>query len=123
MKQLILNQLKKVKKATLPDNYETLREIFIPKTDTILVDSIKVGDYYLIEVEDYIIHPFDGFTLHTNWNNNIVPKDKWMNCEILQIMGKMVKIRSTGLTAEKQPTNNCWEGWLPKKSFKILKKL
>lgn len=123
MKDIILNQFKKVKKAVLPENYEDLLEIEIKKSTAISSEDIRIGKYYLVKFEDYIVKPFDGFTLHANWNNNIPPKDIYMNCEILDIMGKMVKLHGSGMTADNKDTGNIWTGWVPKKSMQILKEL
>ena len=41
-----------------------------------------------------------------------------MNCEILQIMGKMIKVNAIGIG-----TNNTWLGWLPRKSMHILEEI
>ena len=64
------------------------------------------------------MHPFEGFTLHDNWNNGIVPTDVQMNAEILKIMGKMIQVHCIG-----KNDGNSWDGWLPIKSVKILKEI
>lgn len=96
---------------------DTTTEIFIPST-SVVVDELIVNHYYKIQVESYIVNPPETFTLAANWNNGTSPKDYILNCEILQVMGKMVKVNSVGVGS-----NNVWEGWLPRKSFKIIEEI
>lgn len=124
MNNLVKEQLKLCRKAQIPEFDDNTTKLIIPKGKRLEIQDVVVGNYYLIEVENYIINPFDGFDLHIKWNHNIVPKDKYMKCEILQVMGKMIKINSLGYNyLEDKDTNNVWEGWLPRKSFKIIKVL
>lgn len=122
MNPLIKNQLNLCRIAQIPEFDDDTTYMVIPKGKRLELKDLRVGDYCLIEVEDYIINPPPTFDLHINWNHNIIPKDKYMNCEVVQIMGKMVKINAVGFDyLYNQPTNNVWEGWLPRKSFKIIK--
>ena len=43
-------------------------------------------------MKDYIVHPYDGFNLHIQWNNNIVPKDDEMNVEVLEVMMFLMRL-------------------------------
>lgn len=79
------------------------------------ITDFEVGHYYIIEVEDYIIHPYNGFTLHENWNGGVVPTDRRMQVEVVRVMGKMIKVNALGLTDGK-----IWCGWIPQKSAKIM---
>lgn len=90
-------------------------KFFIPKNSNTFNVDFEVGHYYIIEVEDYIIHPYEGFTLHENWNKGIVPTDKKMRIEVDKVMGKMMHIKALGATDGK-----IWVGWIPKKSAKII---
>ena len=86
--------------------------------------GMEVGHYYLIKVEDYIINPPPNFNLHTNWNKNIIPKDKYMKCEICQIMGKMIRVTAMGFDNNTQTdTNNLWCGWLPLASITVIREI
>lgn len=120
MNSIIYDQLKKCKIAKIPEFDDNTTEITISKNSVknIISNDLILNHYYKIEVEDYIIKPYTGFTLHDNWNNGIIPKDKVMNCEIIQIMGKMVKVEAVGVD-----TNNQWSGWLPRKSFRVLEEI
>ena len=75
--------------------------------------DLEVGHFYIIEVEDYIIHPYDGFTLHNNWNNGVIPTTRKMQAEVIQIMGKMIKVNA------RCEDGLLWVGWLPRKSITI----
>ena len=47
-----------------------------------------------------------------------------MKCEVVQKMGKMIKINSVGYDYQnKLDTNDIWTGWLPEKSIKIIEVL
>lgn len=110
---LIEKELNEIKVANVPeiDSYE-----FVISKGTRSVSEIvfEKGKYYCIELKDYIIHPYEGFNLHVQWNNNIPPKDIVMNVEVLDIMGKMIKVTGTG------SSGIVWTGWLPISSITIL---
>lgn len=120
MNKFIKEQLDKCK-IVLPEYDDTTVQLFIPKNSKHIEIKneeldIVVGMCYTIEVEHYIIAPYEGFTLHQNWNKGVVPTDSLMNCEVTQIMGKMVKVNAIGVHDGKS-----WEGWLPRKSIKSIK--
>jgi hypothetical protein len=78
----------------------------------------------LVELEDYIINPPPGFTLHESWNNGQVPKNKYYKCQCIKIMGKMVKILGVAFDYEnKIDLEENWDGWLPLKSIKVLREI
>jgi hypothetical protein len=119
MFKIIKDQLNKCKVANIPLYDEGTTEILIPKGGkAVIKDDLILNKCYKIAVEDYIVKPYEGFTLHDNWNKGIAPKDKIMNCEIVQIMGKMIKVEAVGVD-----TNNTWSGWLPRKAMHILEEL
>ena len=124
MNKVVEEQLKKVKVANLPPYNEDTLHLVIPKSNTEVKSDLVVGNCYLLQLEDYIVKPFDGFSLHDNWNKGIPPKHNFVKAEIVQIMGKMVKINSIGYDfMSKVDTTDVWEGWVPRKSFKILEVL
>lgn len=123
MNPLIEKQLKLVEVAQLPP-YINGNIINIPKHQNEKITELQIGHFYLIKVEDYIIKPFEGFTLHDNWNKGIPPKHKYMSVEVLKIMGKMIRINSIGYDFENKVTiQDDWEGWLPKSSIEIIKEI
>ena len=123
MNPLIKKQLEAVRKIKLPEYNEDTLTLFIPRQTNIEPDLV-IGKCYLIEVEDYIIKPFDGFTLHDNWNNGKCPKHKYLKVEVDKIMGKMVKVNSIGFDhISNTDTTDMWEGWIPSKSFKIIREI
>jgi hypothetical protein len=123
MNTLIKKQLESVRKVDLPPYDENTLTLFIPRQVHKTID-IELNKCYLIELEDYIVNPFKDFTLHDNWNSGIPPKHKYLKCEIEKIMGKMVKINSIGFDhINNVDTEDLWEGWLPRKGFKILKEV
>ena len=123
MNEIIKEQLKLLKVAELSEFDDNTTEITIPKQEA-KEYNINIGKCYLIELENYIINPPETFTLHINWNNNIIPKDKYMKVEIVGIMGKMVKVNGVGYDfVNKLDLNTMWEGWLPRKAITIIKEL
>lgn len=124
MNNIISKQLKKCKVAQVPEFDENTTHLVIPKLSEISNKNFVVSHYYVIELEDYIIHPPENFTLHQNWNGNVIPTSKYYKCECLSVMGKMVKIEGVGFDFENQiDLNTSWCGWVPMKSIKIIKEL
>ena len=124
MNKVVEEQLKKVKVAQLPPYDETTLRMTIPKVNSIINSDLNEGQCYLIQVEDYIVKPFDGFSLHDNWNKGIVPTDMLMNIQVLQVMGKMVKVEGVGVDINLGVTLPCsWVGWLPVGNVKIMEEI
>lgn len=128
MNPLIKSQLDKISSIPLPSYDENTTHMIIPRCGNKPLTpkniELKEGKYYLIMVEDYIIKPFDGFTLHDNWNKGIPPKHKYLKVEILKIMGNMINVNSVGFNIEtRQDIMDSWVGWLPKKSITTLQEL
>lgn len=116
MNKLIEKELNNCKIANLPAFNENTTNLTISKGIRNISDvKFEKGRYYRIQLADYLIHPNDNLILHTQWNKGIIPKDKIMNVQILEVMGnKMIKILGTG------SSNSMWEGWLPVDSVDIL---
>lgn len=117
MNKLIKEQLLKVK-ANIPEFDDNTTQLIITKDMNKIID-VEKDRYYTVEVEDYIIHPYEGFTLNSNWNRNISIDDKHINLCVLDIMGKMIKFEGTGVESGKTYVDM----WLPMKSFKVTKTL
>ena len=92
----VREQLQRVKVANIPQYDDKTTHLIIPKSDGTSSSGLQEDKCYLIKVEDYIIHPFDGFTLHDNWNKGIAPKHSFMKVEVSKIMGNMIKVNSVG---------------------------
>ena len=107
-------ELKKIENL-LPTDWETKREFTIGIIGN-SIPKINVGDRFTIRVENYIINQPSNFTLSENWNHNTVPPEEILDVEVIQLMGKMTKVSAIG-----KCTRIRWEGWLPNKSFKIIK--
>ena len=123
MRDLIRQELKNVKVALIPD-MESIGNSFVIKKGKIRSDlsqaeeSLQEKKFYTIELADYILHPYDNFNLHIQWNNGIAPKDKILNVEVVKILGNMIKVSGCGTYS-----SNIWTGWLPISSIKIVKTL
>ena len=122
MNKFIEEELNKCKIANIEIISDT--EILIKQKENI-ENIIQLNHYYIIELENYIIHPNINFTLAENWNKGVVPKSKYLKCMIVQIMGKMIKIDGSGYDIENNvDLNDVYLGlWLPVGGIKILKQL
>ena len=66
----------------------------------------------------------DEIVEHDNWNGGTHPLHRFLKCEVIQKMGKMIKVNSVGFDFKnKLDTNDLWTGWLPEKSIKILEEI
>lgn len=125
MNQVIIDQLNKVKVADLPQWDEDDLHLQIPKKSGVLnrTDFVE-GQEYIIQLEKYLIQPFEGFTLHDNWNKGIPPKHLCLKVKVNKIMGKMINFDTIGYDFKaKQIINDIWIGWLPRKGIKIIESL
>lgn len=124
MNPIIEKQLKKCTIANIPPYDEKSLKLIITKKTTQNNQLCIPGHYYDIELSNYILNPPSECNLHVNWNKNIKPNSKIYRCEVLQIMGKMVKINGVGIDPTTQMDNNdSWMGWLPLDEIKVLKEL
>ena len=114
MNKFIKEQLQKV---TIPMDYwdDNTNHIIIKKQGESIAKDFVVGNIYDIIIEDYVINPPPNFTLASNWNFNTNPPEKELHVKVLQIVGNMLKFQCKGKT-----TGIEWEGWLPRKSIKIV---
>ena len=119
MNPIIEKQLHKCTVAVIPPFDEDTTTIYIEKRTTQNKQTFIPGHYYEIELADYLVHPPADFSLHINWNRNVVPKCSSYRCEVLQTMGSMVKINGVGIEDE----SYSWEGWLPLEGIKVLKEI
>ena len=67
-----------------------------------------------VQIEKYIINQPVNFSLAENWNCGTVPPEEILEIEIIQVLGKMIKVNAVG-----KCTRIEWQGWLPVKGFKI----
>lgn len=124
MNPIIKDQLERCKVAQLPAYSDNDTLICIPKGAGVEVSPYQVHRCYLMELDDYITHPSEDFTLAANWNKGSVPQSTYYLAEISQVVGKMVKITGRGYDiVTNQPTLDIWEGWLPQKGIKLIKEL
>lgn len=124
MNELIKEQLSKVKIVHIPYYDDNTTHIYLPKLSPDNGCIVYVDRYYLIELDDYLISPPENFTLHINWNNGIKPKCKFMKCQVLKDLGRMIKITGIGYNNDtKQDIDELWEGWLPKEAIQVIQEL
>lgn len=122
MNEIIREELQKV---NLQINQVDENTFIIPKQEPPKELVFEIGHYYLIELAEYIIHPYEGYTLHINWNHNIIPSSKYMKCEVIKKMGKMIQINGCGYNPyeDKDGSDMYYDFWLPIGGTKILKEI
>ena len=124
MNKVIKDQLEKINRVIVPKYDDNTTLLHFSKADKYNPPTLVENRCYLIQVEDYIVHPFEGFDLHINWNKNVPPKHVFMKVQVLKRMGKMVQVASVGYDMKNHlDTNDMWDGWLPEKSIKILEEI
>ena len=121
MNKIIYRELKKCK------NIDTSS---ISQDDTVLYFKRRVdtpifeGSCYILELDKTLLNINNNPALAYNWNNGTVPTDTGYKCEILKLMGNMVKINGLSYDLENNiDTNRMWSGWLPKESIKVIKEI
>ena len=115
MKQInkfTLQELEKVENL-LPNSWKNYTHFVVDNVNN-RSRSIEIGNLLTIKVENYILNQPSNFSLSENWNRGTVPPEEILDVEIIQLMGKMTKVKAVG-----KCTGIKWEGWLPNKSFKI----
>ena len=122
MNKFIEEELNKCKTAKVEQISDTE---FLISQKTVEEIGFQLNNYYIIELENYIINPPDTYTLSSNWNNGVIPKSKHIKAMVTQILGKMIKIDGCGFDVDaNSDLNDVYLGlWLPQGGIKILKKL
>ncbi len=124
MNKLTKEQLDKVKWVVLPPYDESTTELHIPKTGT-HPRELSEGHFYIICLEDYILHPCENFTLAANWNRGVVPQSKYLRCQLVQKLGTMCRFGAIGFDEQnnRDKTDIYPELWLPESGITIVKLL
>lgn len=116
MNKFIKKELNKVNVALPPWDDNTTTLVIHPGGRKVVVtDEFVVGNNLKLHLENYLVHPYEGFTLAENWNGGTNPPESVINATIIQIMGKMIKVDCVGETS-----GTHWIGWLPKKGIKVV---
>ena len=74
---------------------------------------IRVGNRFVIQIEDYVIDQPDSFSLSQNWNANTVPPETQLYITLLEIKPGMIRVDAVGRTNEQK-----WQGWIPTNAIK-----
>lgn len=115
MNKFTLRELEKVRDLIPTYWDENTTHLVIPGEGVIPENPIKIGDKFTIRIENYIINQPPNFTLAENWNGGTVPPEEVLDIEVMQFIGKMMRVKAIG-----KCTRIPWEGWLPNKAFKIV---
>lgn len=124
MNTLIKEQLSKCEVAVIPPFDDDTAHIVVQKQDKVEITSYSLQKCYLIELSDSILQPSEDVSFHINWNKGSLPRSKFYNAQVIQLVGSVVKITGIGIDGKSSiPTGDMWEGWLPKKDIKVVKEL
>lgn len=116
MNKIIDNELKKVLVADLSHYDSATRTYHIPQYKE---KKFKVGECYIILLDDYITNPIDNIVA-INWNQGSIPNSSCYKIEITKVLGKMVFVEGLAYDySTKQNKTSVWSGWLPIEHFKI----
>ena len=108
MMNILLERLENLKQ-TFHFREENGKIIFFKKDNEIgTEDTIKVV------FEDYMVHPYSGFTFNDKFNGGICPFERTMYGNLIRDTEKMYYFKLHTERSLKE-----WEGWCPKKSCTI----
>lgn len=87
--------------------------------------AYTVGRMYILQLANYLTNPPAGFMLASQWNKGISPQSEYIRCEVLQIMGKMIRVGAIGFDmANNRDKDDVYESlWLPISGLKIIRYL
>ncbi len=118
MSDLIKKQLEKVQIADLSNFDPETNTYIIPQKKSIKIENNKA---YLIYLNDSF---FYNSTLKDNWNKGFMPKDRYLKCEINNVVAKMIQVTAIGYDMlNKKDTYNFWNGWVSLDDIQVLQKL
>ncbi len=116
MSERLTRELNKLKYANLVKVEE--EHYKINKNDKLHMETDKC---YLIRLNDSIYNQDSNLI---NWNNGRLPKGRFYQVEVTQVMGNMIKVSGIGFN-----DLNCtsfvenWFGWLPMDEIDVINKI
>ena len=120
MNSYIVKQLKQCQVAVIPPFDENTSRLLIKKKDVQGISPAR-GKCFIVELTDAAFNSPDIQTFHINWNKGRAPQDKYMKCEVEEIVANMIRINGVGyVPATKTDLMSTWEGWLPLNSIRFL---
>jgi len=118
MNELVKKQLENVQIADLRNFNEESNTYIIPQKKSIKLEMNKA---YLIYLNDSF---FYNKTLKDNWNKGFMPKDRYLKCEINNIISKMINVTGIGYDIlNNKDTYNFWNGWVCLDDIQVIQKL
>ena len=117
MSKKFLDELSKLKYSKIEKIDEN--HFFIKKENKI---RLEVDNCYLIELSDSLFTP--NTILSSNWNKGNVPKCKYYQVDVQQLLANMVKVAGVGYDSKDCITiKDNWYGWFPVDEVTVIKKL
>lgn len=124
MNELIYKQLKKCRVARLPPFDMQTTTLRIPKSVAANSLSILPEHYYIIKLKEQILHSPSYQVINQNWNGGSVPQSSYYKCEVLTLMGNMLRFEGIGYDWDtQQDLNDSWGGWVPFDAVEVMKEL
>lgn len=122
MNSIIKKQLEKVTATNIEFNDDTT-SIYIPKTTSYNLTSLKKDCCYLIELDDSLLNPSFNSTLASNWNAGRVPEYKHYNAEVNSVLNKMIQVTAVPIINGEAVYTKQFYGWLPFDHIKVIKQI
>lgn len=119
MTKTVKRELAKVTIADLSNFDESELTYKIPKYNKF---KYEVNKCYLIQLDDFIVHPYD-MTLANNYNNGSVPNYNYYYVEVMRVVGKMIRVSGIAYDINRNENiNSIWEGWLPVDNIHVIER-
>ena len=116
--ELVKEQLSRVQFADLSNYDESANTFYISKINQI---KLKVGNSYIIKVKDSIK---EDEILKSNYNQGKNPPINYLLIDVLNILGKIIKVNSIEYDiVNNQTIGNLWGGYLTIKDVEIIKEM
>lgn len=115
-------ELAKIQEVPIQYNDATTRIMIKKRVDIKLTE----GEYYLIQLSDFMINPPVNSVINSNWNQGNNPHQRYYKVEINKILNNMVKVTGVSFDYDGQSVTiaqEFWSGWVPREEFVIVQKL
>lgn len=116
MNKFLIEELKKCVAADVLINEES--GIAIIKKSSRMYSGFKSGIDYILKLDDSLLER-TGSTLETNWNNDVVPKSKYVIGSLVESNSTLFCFNARGFNLERASMlDDFYERlWLPKNKF------
>lgn len=79
------------------------------------------GKCYVIQLHDSLFDP--NSILAINWNRGVLPRCRFYQIDVIQVMQSMIKINGLGYNYNPMQIEDRFSGWLPLEEIDVLSEL